>query len=98
MSDLALRLWDILSDKPTPRADLAEMLNVSDRMVRRAIAELRENGYNVACSSHKKGYWRGNDADRRHTIAELQSRNIKLMEVIKAMERGPIDGQEVMSI
>lgn len=98
MSDLALRLWEVLSDEPTPRAELAEMLNAPDRSVRAAVAELRENGYNVASCSHKDGYWRGNDADRRRTIAELQSRKVKLIEVIKAMERGPIDGQEVISL
>ena len=103
MTPLARRVWNLLTDEPQSRFDLQSKLAVwsekgiaicpSERDVRRAIAELRDLGYNVASSSDKKGYWRGTKADKERTIKELRSRASKLLQTAEALEEGPDLGQ-----
>lgn len=96
MSETAERLWEILTDRPTPRYYLRDALGVSDRALRRAVTELRKNGYNVAANSSTGGYWKGDDNDKKHTIAEYRSRAYELLATASAMECGPLDGQEAI--
>lgn len=108
MSPLARRVWNLLADEPQSRFDLQSKLAVwtekgiaicpSERDVRRAIAELRDLGYNVASSSDKKGYWRGTKADKERTIKELKSRAMKLLKTADALEKGPDIGQVNMEV
>lgn len=96
MTELAKRLWDELTDQPQTRAQLRDALGVRDRSLRRAVVELRKRGYNVATSSITGGYWRGNEKDKRVTIAEYRSRAYELLGTANAMECGPIEGQEAI--
>lgn len=43
------------AEKPIKRKDVAEMLEVSPRMVRKYIDDLKESGYNVISTSGRKG-------------------------------------------
>lgn len=98
MTSLANELLAVLTDKPQSRAVLAEKLNCRDRSLRHAVAELRENGFNIASNSETKGYWIGTDNDRRVVIRELRSRASKLLKMAYEMERGIDLGQMEVSM
>jgi transcription initiation factor IIE alpha subunit len=92
MSELAKRIWDLLDDEVKLNKDMiAALTNSDERTVRRAIKELRDNGYNVATDSHTGGYWKGNAEDRRRTVAELRARAYKELATARALEMGPSD-------
>lgn len=93
LSDLAKDLRDILTTEPQTRVELAEKLNCNDRAVRRAVHELRKNGYNIASKSDCKGYWYGNEEDKERTIKELRARAAELRQTALALEHGPDLGQ-----
>lgn len=111
MTTLSARLLEVLTDKPTSKWDLQEMLVgydpnkgryvcPSEREIRRSIAELRSLGYNIASNSDhdNRGYWLGSEKDKVRTIKELRSRAAKLNTVADALERGPILGQMEMKL
>lgn len=109
MTILSRRLLECLTDKPISKWDLQEMLASWDqkkkvaycpneRAIRRAVTELRENGYNIASSSDCKGYWLGSDEDKRRTVNELRSRAKKLLATADALERGPLNDQMEMEL
>ena len=100
MSDLANILLEILTEerqsKEMLRAIIREryFMDVSERMIRRAVTELRENGYGVCSNSTVKGYWMGTKEETAHTIAEMRSRALKLMRAADKLEGIECDGQE----
>lgn len=108
MTQLAERVLKLLGKFPKSRYELQAELGVynekgiavcpSERDVRRAIAELRDLGYNIASSSDTQGYWLGNEADKERTIKELKSRAMKLLKTADALEKGPDIGQVNMEV
>jgi hypothetical protein len=102
MTSLSRRLLDVLTDEPQSKWELQEklaerrgkiMICPCERDVRRAIAELRSLGFNIASSSDQKGYWLGDEVARQRTINELRSRAMKLLKTADALEKGPDMGQ-----
>lgn len=108
MTPLAEKVLNMLTEEPQSRYELQGRLAVynekgigvcpSERDVRRAIAELRDLGYNIASSSDTQGYWLGNEADKERTIKELKSRAMKLLKTADALEKGPDIGQVNMEV
>lgn len=109
MNTLSIRLLRCLTDKPISKWDLQRMLASWDqkkkvaycpdeRAIRRAVTELRQNGYNIASSSDVEGYWLGSDEDKRRTVNELRSRAMKLLKTADALERGPLNDQMEMQL
>lgn len=108
MTQLAERVLKLLGKFPKSRYELQAELGVynkkgigvcpSERDVRRAIAELRDLGYNIASSSDTQGYWLGDEADKERTIKELKSRAMKLLKTADALEKGPDIGQVNMEV
>ena len=98
MREMAERLLEVLTNEPKSRDDIKELLSCSDRDVRRAVNELRLNGYNVASSSETKGYWLGNETDKNRTIAELKARAKALIDTADALAKGPDLGQVEVSL
>lgn len=98
MNGMAYRLLELLTDKPQSKGDLQDQLHCGERDVRRAVKELRENGYNIASNSERKGYWLGDEEDRLRTIRELRSRARKLEKTAAALEKGVDLGQIRMEV
>ena len=109
MTELAKKVYEQLSEEPISKFELQERLAVwnekgtgarcpSERDIRRAIAELRHAGFNIASSSDQKGYWLGDETAKQRTIAELRSRAEKLWKTADAIERGPDLGQLEMEV
>ena len=93
MTLLSQELLRALTNEPQSKDALKDRLHISEREVRRCVAELRNLGYNVASNSHGKGYWLGNDKDKECTVREYRSRASKLMKTADALEQGPDLGQ-----
>ena len=93
LSFQAWAVWIELTDRPQSLKVIADKVQLPERTVRRLLKELRDNGYNVASRSDKKGYWRGNEIDKRRTISELRSRARAEERTAAALERGPVEGQ-----
>ena len=98
LSDLAKDLRDTLTTEPQSRSELMDMLNCSDRSLRRAVNELRKNGYNVASNSDTKGYWYGDEEDKERTIKDLRARAAELRQTALALEHVPDIGQMEVSL
>ena len=98
MTLLSQELLRTLTDEPQSKDDLKDKLHISEREVRRCITELRDAGFNVASSSHGKGYWLGNESDKECTIKEYRSRAAKLIKTAEALEKGPDLGQMEVSL
>lgn len=66
-------------DKPITRSELKDLLHVSDRLIRRSIEELREQGhdYVIVASSHGKGYCKTRDEAKITEYIEEQTRRAK---------------------
>ena len=70
---------------PVTRADLCNMTGLSDRIVRRIIAELRQEGNWII--NRGNGYYRGrSESDRKYLIADYNSRITKMAKTVKALE------------
>lgn len=111
LSPLARRVYSNLSTEPISRWELQELCATFDekhkvaimppeRDIRRAIAELRSLGFNIASSSDydNKGYWLGDETARQRTIKEYRKRAATLMKVADALEKGPDIGQMEMDL
>lgn len=99
MSDIAKRLLEVLTDEPKRADEIMDVTGIANKAALRVyVHELRLAGYPI-CSrtDNGGGYWLGTDKDKERTIANLQSRKMELIKVIKALENGPIEGQEVIS-
>ena len=82
-----LKVLSIISNGRATREDLVKLTGVSDRLVRKVISELRREGYNICSDSQGKGYWLGNEAETRKTIAEYKHRATKCFQIAVDMER-----------
>ena len=98
MTKLANELLGILTDEPQTRGELSERLSCSDRSLRRAVAELRKNGFNIASNCDTKGYWIGTDEDRKRVANSLKSRAFELLREAYDIERGVDLGQMEVSM
>ncbi len=80
-------------NNPITRAELCEMTGLSDRIVRRIIADLREEGNWII--NRGNGYYRGrSESDRKYLIADYNSRITKMAKTVRALEshvRGQIN-------
>lgn len=75
------------AEEPLTRSQLVSMTGMSDREVRREIAELRKAGVRVASSSKTAGYWLcQTEEDYRHLRAEMYSRIRDIAKTIRAMD------------
>ena len=82
------RLLAILTDKPQSRELLCIKLHVSDRKLRKAVEDLRREGYPICSSSHKTGYWMGDATDRKVLVREYRARGAKMFELANKLEAG----------
>lgn len=100
ISYMAWRLFGVLTHEPLGAGEIMLLTGIKTKaQLRLLVHELRLAGYMV-CSRTENGggYWLGNEADRARTVADLKSRRNKISEVITALERGPLDGQEVIEL
>lgn len=75
------------------RSDLARHTGETDRQIRRAISELRDDGVPV-CTAGGGGYFIGSRAEyQMTTIADYKSRIKAIRKKIDAFERMPLPGQ-----
>lgn len=74
-----------LTKKPQSRYDIADICHTNERVVRKAVEELRLEGYPVCISSTGKGYWLGTPDECKRTAKELESRAYKLLRTARAL-------------
>ena len=91
MNDTKYIVLSKLGKKPQSRYDIANKCNINERTVRRAVEELRLEGYPICISSQGKGYWIGAGKEIESTARELESRAYKLLKVAKAMRKVNVD-------
>lgn len=89
-----MNVIDALTSKPKSRFQLCIECGLADRALRREIEALRKAGHPICSSSHKGGYWLGDDTDKKRLVAEYRSRAYSMMKTASAIESGAIDGQE----
>ena len=93
MTTLSQELLDVLTNEPQSKWLLAEKLNTNERAVRRAIKELRDNGYIIVSNSTNRGYWLGTDKDRERIVRELEARISSMSATVRALKQGRDLGQ-----
>ena len=80
-------------NSPITRVELCRMTGLSDRIVRRIIADLREEGNWII--NRGNGYYRGrSESDRKYLIADYNSRITKMAKTVRDLEshvRGQIN-------
>lgn len=70
------------------RGELQVKWSMSDRKARRAITELRKNGYVICSNSKTNGYYRPNTADEiRHFIADMESRAMDILDTVASAKQ-----------
>ena len=94
--EVALELSAELETYPQSKEYLSAKLNCSEREIRKAVAELRRMGYNVCSNSGRKGYWLGDEEDKKRTVKEYRARAYALLKTAQAIELGPDNGQMEM--
>jgi predicted ArsR family transcriptional regulator len=94
MKDRLLEMLKAASrERPLDRYEAATELFISEREVRRLIAELREQGVRVCSDSRGRGYWVARDEhDYKQFRAEYVSRATKIFKAVRAMD-GVVEGQ-----
>lgn len=66
------------------RSELVELTSLPDRTVRKAVANLRENGFIICSSSQKKGYWKPTKKSEVEAfVNEMNSRAISCLKSAK---------------
>lgn len=93
MTDLSKELLAELTSEPQSKWLLAEKLNADERSIRRAVKELRDNGYIVVSHSLNRGYKLGSEKDREGMIREYESRIASMSATVKALKEGRDLGQ-----
>ena len=93
MTILSEQLLEMLTDKPQSKWLLAQMLNTNERTVRRAVKELRDNGYVIVAHSINEGYSLGTEKDRDGMIREYEARIASMSATVKALKQGRDLGQ-----
>jgi biotin operon repressor len=88
------RLYLSTKKQPLDRYRESRRLGVSERRVRELIRELRLSGVRVCSDSAGKGYWIAEDEqDYAQFRAEMWSRVYRTLELLRAMDGLPVDGQ-----
>ena len=82
------KLLAMLTDKPQSRELLCIKLHVSDRKLRKAVEDLRREGYPICSSSHRRGYWMGDATDRKVLVREYRARGAKMFDLANKLEAG----------
>ena len=77
---------------PVERDSLSALVGVSDRMCRKAIEELRREGEPIG-QGPNGGYSYGDPVDVERTIKDYYARAYTNLEIARALQRKPIDGQ-----
>ena len=98
MTELAERLLDELDNEPKSKWYLAQKLDTNERSIRRAIKELRDNGYVVISHSTNRGYRLGMEEDREGMIREYEARIASMSATVKALKQGRDLGQLEMEV
>lgn len=87
MNASAVRVLDLLSDKPKSKYVLMLETGFTERAIRDMIRTLRENGYCVCSNSQTGGYWLGSEKDVDHTTREMMHRGIALIKQARVMRK-----------
>ena len=77
---------------------LSELTGISKRIVMAMLRELRLKGYKVCSGTPGYWLWDGIDDSWKHTKNHIRSRTISLIELTRAMENSPLDGQEQLEL
>ena len=82
------RLLSILkrANRPVTRQELADMLDTSDRAVRRCVAELIEEGYRIGSTSHRAGYSLNDVEACKASARECRAKAMKELRKAKILE------------
>ena len=84
-----------LTRRPQSREVLKNKIGCTDRMLRRAVRELRLKGVPVCSNAQTKGYWLGNSRDAKHLANDLRSRGLKLLEASRKVEINRTEGGQI---
>ncbi len=76
LADLYFLEANYISEWSTSREELRYKTGVCDRQVRRAIHELRRDGYKIISSSDRPGYWLGTSAEWNDFCDKQRSKGI----------------------
>lgn len=77
------------------RKQLATMIGVDDRKLRRMIRELRLAGIPVCSNSRRSGYKLATGEELNHMVADYRSRGLACLEVARKIQmRRQLEGQE----
>jgi biotin operon repressor len=85
-----------LTNRPQSREILCKRIGCSDRVLRRAVRELRLSGVPVCSSSQTKGYWLGNDDEAKHLARDYRSRGLKCLEAARKIEATRAKGGQIV--
>ncbi|WP_425755122.1 helix-turn-helix domain-containing protein [Ihubacter sp. rT4E-8] len=82
------RLLSILknANRPVTRGELVDMLDTSDRAVRRCVSELIEEGYRIDSTSHRAGYTLNDEESCKASARECRAKAMKELRKAKILE------------
>lgn len=83
----------LVTNKEVTRTELCKLTGFSDRLIRRAIEELRCEGQPIGKPISGKGYTYGSAKAVNRSIAEGYSRIAAEYRKIRGLQGRPIDGQ-----
>lgn len=84
----AVKVLQVLTNKPQSKAKLQSKTGLSERDVRRGISELRKRGVGVVSSSrHGSGYWLGTPKEIKMFTHENGHRAMEILKASYAMKR-----------
>ena len=87
MTTIESQVWNRLSHKPISRNALRLRTGYSDRQIRKAVQNLRNNGYPVISNSDKNGYWIARSEDEIYMLVnELRSRASEMLKTARSLE------------
>lgn len=88
-----LRLMTASRENPVGRPELCLLTGMSDRMMRKAIEDMRKQGIRVCADSGKYGYWLAqSEEDYKAFRGELLSRAYSQLKTVSAMDKF-VEGQ-----
>lgn len=81
------------------RQELAMFAHTSDRKMRQAIEELREEGHPICVTKDGTGYWYGTKREYEVTaIADYKSRIVSCAKKVNAFYGQPLEGQVTLDV
>lgn len=87
MTSVESQVWNKLSHEPISRNALRLRTGYSDRQIRKAVQNLRNNGYPVISNSDKNGYWIARSEDEVYMLVhELRSRASEMLKTARSLE------------